>query len=306
MAQSIWTGAISFGLVSVPVRMVSATKSKSVSFNQLEKGTGARIRYKRVSEASGEEVKTSDIVKGYEISPGQYVVVEGEEIDALAPKKTSTIEILDFVDLADIDPIFFDTPYYVTPDKAAGKPYRLLVETMERLQKIAIGRVVLRNKEHLVAIRPFEGLLCVEMMRWADEIVDPAGLVEEIDAQPSERELKMAEQLVESLSGVFAPEQYRDEYRDQLLELIEKKAAGEEIVAEPETEETGKVLDLMAALKASLDRSKGTAASDDVADDDEDDAESPAPANKATKKAAGKKAGAKKAAAKKAARRRSA
>lgn len=264
MPQSIWTGAISFGLVSVPVKMVPATKSKSVSFNQLEAGTGARIRYKRVSEASGEEVKQTDIVKGYEISPGQYVVVDGGELDQLAPKKSSTIEIIDFVDLAEIDPIFFDTPYYVTPDKAAGKPYRLLVETMDRLQKIAIGRVVLRNKEHLVAIRPFQGLLCVEMMRWADEIVDPAELIGEAADVPSERELKMAQQLVESLSVEFEPEQYRDEYREQLLDLIDKKVRGQQIVAEPEVEESAQVLDLMAALKASLERSKDTAAATDT------------------------------------------
>jgi DNA end-binding protein Ku len=254
--SAIWTGSISFGLVAVPVRVVSATKSQDVRFNQLEEGTNARIRYRKVSEATGDEVPNERIRKGYEISPGQYVVVDDEEMRALAPKASRMIEIEDFVDLEEIDPLFFEQPYYLAPDAAALKPYRLLVEAMSELHKVAIGRVVIRSKESLVAIRPLDGILCLETMRYADEVQPRSGLIPEdaAPADPSEREVAMARQLIEALSGHFEPERYHDEYREQLLEVIQRKAAGEEIVAEPTVEEPGKVVDLMAALEASLAR----------------------------------------------------
>jgi DNA end-binding protein Ku len=254
--STIWSGTIGFGLVSVPVKVVSATKSQDVRFNQLEEGTGSRIRYRRVSEASGDEVPNERIVKGYQVSPGQYVVVEDEEMQSLAPKASRTIEIEDFVDLDQIDPIFFENPYYLVPDKAAAKPYQLLVEAMTQLGKVAVGRIVMRGKEHLVAIRPLDGVLCVEMMRYADEVIPPKEIegLPEGDVEPTQKELDMARQLIEALSGDFEPEKYHDQYREQLLELIEKKAAGEEIVAEPLVEEPAKVVDLMAALEASLAR----------------------------------------------------
>lgn len=254
MPSSVWSGSISFGLVSVPVKLTTATRSRDVSFNQLEEGSGARIRYKRVSEATGEEVPYEKIVKGYEIRKGNYVVIEPDELKAFAPTATHTIEIEDFVDLADIDPLYFEQPYYVIPDKNAAKPYRLLVEAMTGLQKVAIGRIVIRSKEHLVAIRPVDGVLCVETMRYADEVVD-AGSLEGVpgdDVAVNDRELQMARQLIEALSGEFEPEKYHDEYREQLMDLIERKAAGEEILAEPAAEAPAKVLDLMAALEASL------------------------------------------------------
>ena len=256
MPSTIWSGTIGFGLVSVPVKVVSATKSQDVRFNQLEEGTGSRIRYRRVSEASGDEVPNERIVKGYQVSPGQYVVVEDEEMQSLAPKASRTIEIEDFVDLDQIDPIFFENPYYLVPDKAAAKPYQLLVEAMTQLGKVAVGRIVMRGKEHLVAIRPLDGVLCVEMMRYADEVIPPMEIegLPEGDVEPTQKELDMARQLIEALSGDFEPEKYHDQYREQLLELIEKKAAGEEIVAEPLVEEPAKVVDLMAALEASLAR----------------------------------------------------
>lgn len=256
MPSTIWTGSISFGLVTVPVRLTPATRSRDVSFHQLEAGTGARIRYRRVSEQSGEEVSLDRIVKGYEISSGRYVVFEPDELKALAPASTRTIEIEDFVDLDDIDPLFFEQPYYVLPDKNALKPYALLVQAMEGLRKVAVGRVVIRSKEHLVAIRPVDGLLCVETMRFADEVVDPAELgVPDLESvELSEREVGMARQLVETLAGGWEPGKYHDEYREQVLELIERKAAGEEVVAEPEPEAPAKVLDLMSALQASLER----------------------------------------------------
>jgi DNA end-binding protein Ku len=267
----VWTGTISFGLVAVPVKLTPATKSRDVSFNQLEASTGSRIRYRRVSEQSGEEVSTDQIVKGYEIEKGRYVVVEKEELDSLAPKASHTIDIEDFVDIADIDPLYFDTPYYVMVDEKAAKPYRLLVEAMTELGKVAIGRVVIRAKERLVAIRPLNGMLCVETMRYADEIVDPAtlGLPEE-ETDLSTREVTMAHQLVEALSDDFDAEKYHDEYREQLLALIDKKAAGEEIVATEPVEAPAKVLDLMAALEASLQRAG------DGGDEAKDAAEAPA------------------------------
>lgn len=257
MATTIWTGSISFGLVTVPVRLVPATKSRDVSFHQLQEGTGSRIRYRRVSEATGEEVSNDQIVKGYDLGGGQYVVMEPDEFAALAPKASKQIEIEDFVDLDQIDPLYFDTPYYVVPDKNAAKPYQLLVRAMEELRKVAIGRVVLRSKEHLVAIRPLDGMLCIEMMRYADEVLPRAGLAGE-EGEVSERELAMARQLVESLAADFEPERYHDEYREQLLDLIDRKAAGEQIVAQPQAQEPAKVLDLMAALEASLARASGT------------------------------------------------
>jgi DNA end-binding protein Ku len=236
--------------------MVSATKSQDVRFNQLEEGTNARIRYRKVSEATGDEVPNERIKKGYEIAPGQYVVVDDDEMRALAPKSSSMIEIEDFVDLRDIDPLYFEQPYYLAPEAAARKPYQLLVEAMEELGKVAIGRVVIRSKERLVAIRPLDGILCLETMRYADEVLARDGLLPEESerAEPSDRELVMARQLIEALSDTFDPFRYHDEYREQLRGLIERKAAGEEIVAEPVIEEPGKVVDLMAALEESLAR----------------------------------------------------
>ena len=256
MPSAIWTGSISFGLVAVPVRVVSATKSQDVRFNQLEEGTNARIRYRKVSEATGDEVPNERIRKGYEIAPGQYVVVDDEEMRALAPKSSRMIEIEDFVNLEEIDPLFFEQPYYLAPDATSLKAYKLLVEAMTELRKVAIGRVVIRSKERLVAIRPLDGVLCLETMRFADEVLPREGLLPDdaAPADPSEKEMAMARQLIEALAGRFEPDRYHDEYRDQLLGLIDRKAAGEEIVAEPTVEEPGKVVDLMAALEASLAR----------------------------------------------------
>ena len=299
MPTAIWTGTISFGLVTVPVRAVSATRSRDVRFNQLEETTGARIRYRKVSEQTGDEVPNENIVKGYEVSPGQYVTVTDDEMRALAPKASRTIDIEDFVDLDRIDPIYFEQPYYLAPDPNSVKPYRLLVEAMTDLRKVAIGRIVMRSKERLVAIRPYDGLLCLETMRYEDEVVPVADVIPplEEDSEPAERELEMARQLVASLEAEFAPDKYHDSYREELLSLIDKKAAGEEIVERPAAEEPGKVLDLMAALEASLARSKAGGGDADAA---------PARARRApAKKAATKKATASKAAPAKAASKKS-
>jgi DNA end-binding protein Ku len=257
MPSAIWTGAISFGLVQVPVKLVGATKSKDVSFNQLEKGTGARIRYRKVSDATGDEVTPDQIERGFEVSKGRYVIVEPSEIDTLRPKGSHEIEIEEFVDLDDIDPLYFEQPYYLVPDKRGEKPYALLVDAMQSLNKVAIGRVVMRSKERLVAIRPIEGALCVETMRYADEVVPVKDLVPQTDAELSEKERTMARQLVESLAVEgFEPEKYHDQYREQLLDLIARKESGADIVAEPQTEPPAKVLDLVAALEASIAKSK--------------------------------------------------
>jgi DNA end-binding protein Ku len=302
MPSSIWTGAISFGLVQVPVRMVTATRSKDVSFNQLEESTGARIRYRKVSEVSGDEVTSDQIVRGYEVSKGKYVRIEDDEIQSLRPKGSRAIEIEEFVDLDEIDPLFFEQPYYLIPNDRGVKPYKLLVEAMTDLNKVAIGRIVMRSKERLVAIRPLDGMLCVETMRYSDEVVARDGLIteEESDVELTERERTMAQQLVESLaSDNFDATKYHDEFREQLLDLIERKAAGEEIIAEPETEAPAKVLDLVAALEASLakastakERHPSTAGRKvDIDDDVEDDDEvAPSRAKKATAKATPSKA----------------
>jgi DNA end-binding protein Ku len=259
MPTAIWTGSISFGLVQVPVRLVGATKNRDVSFNQLEEGTGARIRYKKVSDATGDEVPPERIKRGYEISKGRYVMVDPDELDVLRPKGSHAIEIEEFVDLDEIDPLYFEQPYYLVPDARGVKPYKLLVEAMQEMSKVAIGRIIVRSKERLVAIRTVDGMLCIETMRYADEVLPREGLVPGDDeVELTDRERAMARQLVESLaSDEFHAEKYEDEYRKQVLDLIERKAAGEEIVAEPVVEAPAKVLDLVAALEASLAKAQG-------------------------------------------------
>ncbi len=274
MPRSIWTGAISFGLVTVPVKLYSAVQRKSVRFHQLNSKTGVRIAQKRVDPTTGEEVPYEDLVKGYEIGPDRYVLIDPGELEALDPQKTRTIDIQDFVDLADVDPIFYDHPYYLAPGAGGAKPYRLLLEAMAETQKVAIAKVVIRQKEQLVALRPVGDVLAMSTMVFADEVVDPGGLddvPDPDDVQSSDRELAIAKQLVESLAGEFEPGKYQDTYREQVLALIERKAAGEEVVVQPEREEdSAPVPDLMSALKASLDAVRaregdgGKAASDDA------------------------------------------
>ena len=255
MPRSIWSGAISFGLINVPIKLYSAVSRKTVRFHQLNEKTGNRIQQKRVDSSTGEEVTFDDIVKGYELTKDSYVVITPDELDALDPEKTRTIEIEDFVDLADIDPIYYDHPYYLVPAKGAEKAYGLLLGAMEEAGKVAIARVVIRSKEQLVAIRPAGELLMMETMIFHDEVVPPEQLDELPDAKDlkaTERELKMAQQLIDSLSTDFEPDRYRDEYREKVLELVERKAQGEEIAVQAEAPEPAKVPDLMAALEASL------------------------------------------------------
>ena len=255
MARAIWSGAISFGLVNVPVKLYSATSPKTVRFNQLSSKTGARIRQKRVDPTTDEEVPYEDIVKGYEITPDRYVVITDEELDALDPKATRTIDIEEFVDQAEIDPIYFDHNYYLAPTAGGAKAYRLLLDAMREAGKVGIGRVVLRSKQQLAALRPTDDVLTLTTMLWGDEVLSPDRLdeLEAVeDAPATDRELKMAEQLIESLSAAFEPSKFHDEYREQVLNLIERKAAGEEIAVQPEVEEPAAAPDLMSALEASL------------------------------------------------------
>ena len=292
MARSIWTGAISFGLVTVPVKLYSAVSRKTVRFHQLNGPTGVRIQQKRVDPSTGDEVSYEDIVKGFEIGPDRYVIIEPGELESLDPKKTRTIEIEDFVDLTDIDPILYDHPYYLAPGAGGAKPYRLLLEAMRESGKVAIAKVVIRQKENLVAIRPMEGdVLGMATMIFADEVVDPER-IDELDSarevEVNERELAIAMQLVESLSGEFEPDKYRDTYREEVLALIERKAAGEEIAVQPAKEEDEEpVPDLMAALKASLDAVRerdGDAPGDDDGDSGKAKPKRKAPAKKAAAK----------------------
>jgi DNA end-binding protein Ku len=288
MPRSIWSGAISFGLVNVPVKLYSAVSRKTVRFNQLNEKTGNRIQQKRVDPDTGEEVPYEQIVKGFELTRDRYVIITPEELDALDPEKTRTIDIEDFVDLADIDPIYYDHPYYLVPDKGAAKAYGLLLGAMEEAGKVAIARVVIRSKEQLVAIRPSGDMLMMETMIFHDEVV-PHDEIEELpsasELKVTDRELKMAQQLIDSLSNEFDPSRYRDEYRDKVLELIERKAEGQEIAVQPEAPEPAKVPDLMAALEASLAA---------VKDEDDEGAGKKDGRKKESKKAGGRaKAGAK-------------
>jgi DNA end-binding protein Ku len=259
MARAIWSGAISFGLVNIPVKLFSAVSKKTVRFHQIDSESGGRVRQKRVGP-DGDEIPYEQIIKGYEIGPERYVTLTPEELEALEPQKTRTIDIEDFVDLDEIDPIYYDHPYYLAPDTGAAKAYQLLVDAMEDANKVAIARVVIRSKENLVAIRPRDGVLAMETMLFADEVV-PTDSLEEMatdgEVKTSERELTMARQLIDSLSSDFEPEKYHDEYRERVLDLIERKAQGETIVIEEPTEEPEQVPDLMAALEASIAGAKG-------------------------------------------------
>ncbi|MBV9818292.1 MAG: Ku protein [Solirubrobacterales bacterium] len=255
MPRAIWSGAISFGLVNVPVKMYSATSPKTVRFHQLSSKTGSRIKQKRVDPSTGDEVAFEDIVKGYELSPDRYVLIEPEELEALDPKATKTIDIEEFVDLADIDPIYYDHSYYLAPATGGAKAYQLLLQAMRDAGKVAIGRVVIRSKQQLCALRPAGDAMALSTMLFGDEVLSPDRL-DELDgaheAEATKRELTMAQQLIDSLSADFDPTKFKDEYRERVLDLIERKAAGEEIAVQPEAEDDTPAPDLMAALEASL------------------------------------------------------
>jgi DNA end-binding protein Ku len=250
---------VSFGLVSIPVKLYNAVSRKSVSFNQIDSRTGARIRYKKVSDADGEEVPSEAIVKGYALSSGDYVLLGDDELGALDPEASRTVEIEQFVDLDEIDPIYYDAAYYAAPDKAAKKPYALLVKAMEEQNRVAIARFVMRSKQYLSVLRADDGILVLATMVYADEVNDPAALVElddVDDVEVSDRELRMARQLVDSLTEEFDPGKFEDTYRNRVLDLIERKAAGEEVLAPPTPVAETQLVDLMAALEESVREAK--------------------------------------------------
>ncbi len=258
MPRAIWSGSISFGLVNIPVKLYSAVSKKNVQFNQLDARTQSRVKQRRVSAESGEEVPWDQIVKGYELASGTYVVVTDDELAALDPKSLRTIEIDEFVDLAAIDPIFYESPYYLAPDRSA-KPYKLLAEALAGEQKVGIAHFVMRTKQYLAAVRSQDGHLLLSTMVYADEVNDPADIpeLEELEGvEVAERELAMARQLVESLSTDFEPEKFHDAYREAVLGLIEQKASGAEVIVPATAEEPEKVVDLMAALEASVAAAK--------------------------------------------------
>ena len=258
MPRPVWSGTISFGLVAIPVKLFNAVNRKSVSFNQLDDRTMSRIRYRKVSDETGEEVPDEHIVKGFEVSKGRYVIVDPEELEPFIPAATRSVELEEFVELGDIDPVYFENAYHVAPD-ANPKPYVLLARAMEAAGKVAIGRFVMRNKQHTAAIRAVDGRLMMSTLAYADEVVAPDAIDELSsldDVDVSSREVKMAEALVDSLTDAFQPDKYHDDYREQVLELIEKKAAGEEFEMPQVAAEAPKIVDLMAALEASVEQAK--------------------------------------------------
>jgi DNA end-binding protein Ku len=261
MARAIWSGSISFGLLNVPVKLYSAVARREISLREIRESDGARIRHRRVAEGTEEEVPYESIVKAFEITSGNYVPIGKDELAALAPKKTRAIEVLDFVDLGEIDPIYFDSPYYLGPAEGAEKAYSLLASAMEASGRVAICRFVFRNKEHLAALRTDGGVLTLTTMRFADEVVPPEELADVLPAekpQVAKKEVEMAEKLIDSLTSDFDPTAYRDEYREELMALIERKAEGKEIVTPQEAEpEATAAPDLMAALEESIAAVKG-------------------------------------------------
>jgi len=263
MPRAIWNGAVSFGLVNIPIKLVTAVDRKNVSFREIRRTDSSRIRHRKVAAADGEEVSQDEIVKGYEIAPDRYVVIDPAELRGLDPKASRTIEISDFVDLADIDPIFYDSSYYLVPGDTAAKPYKLLHTAMKESGKAAVARFVLRTKEYLAIVRPLGDALSVSTLVFADEVIPTQKLEglpdDEVDL--SDKELEMARQLIASMEADWEPDKYHDEYRRRVLEMIERKAEGEEIVSVPDDEkEAGDVVDLMAALEASLEKKKATSA----------------------------------------------
>ena len=262
MPRAIWSGTISFGLLNVPVKLYSAVARRGISLREIRESDGARIKHRRVAEGTDEEVPYGEIVKAFEITPDRYVPLSKDEMGALAPEKTRAIDVQDFVDLDQIDPIYFDSPYYLGPAEGAEKANSLLAKAMQESGKVAIARFVFRNKEHLAALRPGDGALTLTTMRFADEVVSPSELgdvLPEGKQKVAKKEVEMAEQLIDSLTTEFDPSAYRDEYREQLLELIERKAEGKDVLTAPETEEPQptKAPDLMAALEESIAAVKG-------------------------------------------------
>jgi len=290
MPRAIWSGAISFGLITVPVRLYSAVSRKSVRFNQLDQRTGSRIKRKWVSALDGDEVPNDELVRGYEITSGNYVTVTDEELRSLDPEASRSIDIVEFVDLADVDPLAYDNAYYLEPDELAVKAYKVLLMALEQAGKVAVARIVMRQKEYLAVVRPTENALVLSTMVYADE-VNPVegieGLEKVAGIEVSDAEIAMAETLISALEADYEPEKYTDGYRERVLELIQKKSEGEEILIADEAPvaASSEVVDLMAALEASVAAAKQARGRHPSAKDDK----KPAAKKKPAKKAAAKK-----------------
>jgi DNA end-binding protein Ku len=260
MAKAVWTGSLSFGLVNVPVGLYSATEDRSIHFNQFRAGTSERIRNKRVGELTGDEVAYSDIVKGYDLGGGEYVILTPEELTSLAPGPSHTIEVTDFVELSEIDPIYFDKPYFLAPHgKNGDRAYELLRKVMAETNKVAIATFVMRDKQYLVAVRPEKSALVLETLLFADEVRDPVREIEVLPVQASfeDREIEMAKLLIDSMTTAWQPESYRDTYRERVEELIDQKRQGTVVVSEGPRAEPAPVVDLLAALQASVSAARG-------------------------------------------------
>jgi DNA end-binding protein Ku len=254
MPRPAWTGSISFGLVNIPVKMFSAVESHRVSFHELERGTGERIRYRRIAAGSGHEVPWDKVQKGFEIAKDRFVVLTDEEMEAAEPHRTHTVDIEQFVPLGDIDPVTWADSYYVAPDgPAATKAYVLLRDAMTRAGRVAIGRFVMRTKEYVVCIRPFDGALALHTMYFADEVRDAKEIVKlPPHTAVSASELTLAARLIESLAGKWKPSEHEDTFKQRILAIVRKKERGEAIQAGAEPAEGTRVVDLMEALKATL------------------------------------------------------
>ena len=257
MPRAVWSGAITFGLVSIGVRAHSASRDHDVKFHQIDP-EGSRIRYRKVSEATGEEVDKDHIRLGFELSKGQYVTFDRDELEELRPSMTHTIEVQDFVDLDEIDPVFFERTYWLAPSSdPAARPYRLLAGAMESARKVGVGTVVMRNKEYLAAIRPVDGRLALSTMRFADELVPAEDVVDlgSVDAEPSGREMEMAAQIIDSLTKEWDPTRYHDTYTEELRSIISEKAEHGTVAVE-QGPAPANVTDLMAALEASVESAR--------------------------------------------------
>ncbi|AOR30165.1 Ku protein [Streptomyces fodineus] len=260
MARPIWTGVLTFGLVSLPVGLYTATEDHTVHFHQLQRGTSDRIRNKRVNERTGKEVDADRIVKGYELDEGEYVVVEPEELEEIAPGRSKVIDLAGFVDLHDVEPVYFARTYYVGPrGKEYAKVYELMRAALDRADKAGIGTLTMRGKEYLTALRAQPGVLVLHTLHWADEVRDPADAVEQLPdrrTRADSKELRTAEQLIDALTIDWDPGEYHDTYEERVKKLVAAKRKGEEVVAEPEAPEATNVIDLMDVLSRSVEQSR--------------------------------------------------
>jgi DNA end-binding protein Ku len=257
MARVLWKGIISFGLVNIPVRMFPAVRAKNIRFHLLTKDGSCRVRQKLYCPETGKEYDFKDTARGFEVAPDQYVIMDEKEMSKLLPDSGRSIEIEDFVSLEEIDPLRYDRPYYLAPSEGGGKPYRLLVEAMQKSDKVGIARFVMHSKQHLAAVRVIQGGLALSTMHWNDEVLSLTDVTAVPDEKIDPRQLKLANDLIEALTKPFDPERYKDTYREELTELIARKAEGERIPLPSEPQKGAQVIDLMEALKRSLDKTGG-------------------------------------------------